>query len=170
MSYVRRTVVLLAVAILATGCGSQSMNASPLSSGGTPAPGGGAEIPPSAGRSTESGPPPLPESSPPATPDLVPISPAAGRRERVAQWRLAGKPDGGRRLLLDVSIGGPPCDTVTGVDVTETAKTVRVTVHAGRLTKAICPSGSAGSLATARVEARLAHPLGNRELLGGATS
>ena len=166
LHYARRTAVLLAITILATGCGSQSSGGNPVGSGGTPTSGGGADIPPSAGGATGSGPPPFPASSPPPTGDLQPISVAPGRRERVAQWRLAEKTDGDRRLLLDVAIGGPPCDTVTGVDIAETSTTVTVTVHAGRLKSAACPSGSAGSLATARVEVRLAHPLGDRSLLG----
>jgi hypothetical protein len=168
MPYLRRTAVVLAVAILATGCGSQSSGGNPGSgaASGTPM----NDVQPSAGSATGNGPPSLPPSGPPPTPALQPISPAPGLRERVARWHLAGQTDGGRRLLVDVAIGGPPCDTVTGVDVAETGTTVTVTVHAGRLTSADCPSGAAGSLATARVEARLARPLGDRELLGGATS
>jgi len=42
----------------------------------------------------------------------------AGRR----RWTLAGGADGGGTLLLDVAVGGPPCDTVTAVDVMETAR------------------------------------------------
>jgi hypothetical protein len=86
----------------------------------------------------------------------------------VAQWHLASQSDDGRRLLVDVAIGGPPCDTVTGVDVSETTTTVTVTVYAGRLTSADCPAGSVGSLATARVEAVLSRPLADRELRGAA--
>jgi hypothetical protein len=172
LNYARRTAVILALAILATGCGAQSVGAGGVSSDGTPVPGGGADIPPSSGSASSgadgSGPPAFPASSPPPTGALTPITPAAGRRERVAQWRLAGQTDDGRRLRLDVSIGGPPCDTVTGLDVAETATTVTVTVHAGRLSSAVCPSGSAGSLATARLEAHLTHPLGTRTLLGSA--
>jgi len=149
---------LLAVAM--AGCGSPS-------SGSTPGGGRGSEIPPSVAGSTESGPPPLPGSSPPPTPTLVPITPAPGSRDRVAQWHLAGQSDGGRRLLIDVAIGGPPCDTVTGLDVTETGTTVKVTVHAGRLVSADCPAGATGALATARLVATLDQPLGNRDLLGG---
>jgi hypothetical protein len=156
MSYPCRIAVLalvLGVALLATSC-------RPSNSGSGVEPTGAA---------IGSGPPPLPESSPPPLPTLVPITPAAGQRERKAQWRLAGKSDDGRRLLVDVAIGGPPCDTVTGVDVAETETSVTVTVYAGRLRSADCPNGTAGSLATARVEAKLTRPLADRKLLGGAT-
>ena len=117
--------------------------------------------------STDEGPPPLPDSNPPATPSLIPITVAPGRRERVAEWHLVGQSDGGRRLLLDVTIGGPPCDTVTGLDIAESATTITITVHAGRLTSTDCPAGATAALATARLEARLAQPLGSRNLLGG---
>jgi len=159
MSYPLRIVTLtmvLGVAILVTSCGTSSSGDS-----------GSFDVSPSAGGGTESGPPPLPESSPPPTVSLVPITPAPGRRERVAQWHLVRQSGGGRLLLIDVAIGGPPCDAVTGIDIAETATTVKLTVHAGRLTSADCPSGAVGSLATARMEARLARPLGKRELLGG---
>ena len=149
----------LLAAVAATGCGAASSGSGPG--------GGGNEIPPSVAQSAQSGPPPLPGSSPPSIPSLVPITPAPGQRERVAQWHLAGQSDGGRRLLIDVAIGGPPCDAVTGLDVTETGTTVKVTVHAGRLVSADCPAGSTGALATARVVATLDQPLGNRDLLGG---
>ena len=162
MSYPGRIAVLaamLGIALLATACGS------PTSDGTT---GDGIDIPPSRAGTADSGPPPLPEVSPPLTPELVPITPAPGRRERVARWQLAGQSDDGRRLLLDVAVGGPPCDSVTGVEVVETGTSVTVTVSAGRLNSADCPAGSAGSLATARVEAKLTRPLADRELLGGA--
>ncbi|HST83638.1 MAG TPA: hypothetical protein VLL08_18040 [Kineosporiaceae bacterium] len=156
MSYPYRIAVLAAVlgaALLATSCGPSN-----------PDPG----VEPT-GAAVGSGPPPLPETSPPPLPTLVPITPAPGRREREAQWRLASQSDDGRRLLVDVAIGGPPCDTVTGVDVKETETSVTVTVYAGRLKSADCPSGTAGSLATAKVEAKLTRPLADRKLLGGAS-
>ena len=109
-----------------------------------------------------------PQVSAATEPSLVPITPAPGRQERVARWQLVEQADGGRRLLHDVQIGGPPCDTVTGIDVSESGTAVTVTVHAGRLAKADCPSGVTGALATARIEAQLKEPLGERELLGGA--
>jgi len=150
------TAVALGIALLATGCAA--------SAGADP--GDGSDIPPTSGPAG-SGPPPLPDSSPPPTPELVPITPVPGHHDRVAAWRPAGQSDGGRRLLLDVTIGGPPCDAVTGVDVTETGTAVTVTVHAGRLPSADCPSGVSAALATARVAAQLARPLGDRHLLGG---
>ena len=142
MSYPYRIAVLavvLGVALLATSCGSSNPGSGVNPTGGT----------------IDGGPPPLPQTSPPPIPTLVPITPAPGRRERVAKWRLADRSDDGRRLLVDVAIGGPPCDTVT--------------VYAGRLASADCPNGTAGSLATARVEAKLTRPLADRELLGGAS-
>jgi hypothetical protein len=163
MSNPHRTVVLavvLGIVLPVAGCAA--------STGGSAGSGGATEISPSTAGPADSGPPPLPDSSPPSTPALVPITPQPGERERVAQWRLADRSDD-RRLLLDVTVGGPPCDTVTGVDIAETGTTVTVTVHAGRLTSADCPPGVAGALATARVAAQLARPLGDRELLGGAS-
>jgi len=55
------------------------------------------------------------------------------------------------------------------VDVAETETSVTVTIHAGRLASANCPNGAAGSLATARVQAKLTRPLADRKLLGGAS-
>jgi hypothetical protein len=152
MSHTCRIMVLtvvLGAALLTTGCSD-------------------ADIPPSMGGTASGGPPPLPDSSPPPTPTLLPITPAPGQRERVARWSLADSSADGLRLLVDVAVGGPPCDTVTGVEVSETDTTVTVTVYAGRLASADCPAGAAGSLATARVEAMLTRPLADRELLGSA--
>lgn len=109
------------------------------------------------------GPPPLPEVSPPATPALTPIDPVAGTRDRTVRWRLAGPADDGRVLLLDVAIGGPPCDAVTGVDVRESATEIKIIVYAGKTRSASCPPGVPAILGTTRVRAVLAQPLGSRK-------
>jgi hypothetical protein len=156
-----RKTALLAVLVLVVavaGCAGQP---------GEPRPPGGTGVPPTG--SGSGGPPPLPEVSPPASPALTPIDPVAGTRERTARWRLAGQAEGGRVLLLDVQVGGPPCDAVTAVDVSESAAAVTVTVYAGRTGSGSCPPGVPAILGTARVRAVLAAPLGSRKLVDGGS-
>src|SRR5262249_19780283 len=114
------------------------------------------------------GPPPLPEASPPATPSLVPVAPVPGTRARAVRWTLAGSADGGGTLLLDVAVGGPPCDAVTAVDVMETARRVTVSVYAGATASASCGPGVPAMVGTVRVPAHLSGPLGSRALVDGA--
>jgi hypothetical protein len=161
MSYPHRLLTLAAV------LGVVALTAACASSSGRAGGDNGTDIPPTWAGTADSGPAPLTDDTPPATASPAPVTPATGRRERVARWQLADRSDG-RRLLVDVQVGGPPCDTVTGVDVAETATSVTVTVHAGRLPSADCPEGVTGALATARVEATLERPLGDRQLLGGS--
>jgi hypothetical protein len=123
-------------------------------------PPGAPSVPPT-GRGS-GGPPPLPEVSPPATPAPTPVDPVAGSRDRTARWRLAGQADGGRVLLLDATVGGPPCDAVTGVDVREASAEVTIIVYAGRTGSAPCPPGVPAILGTTRVRAVLTQPLGQR--------
>jgi hypothetical protein len=117
---------------------------------------------------------PLPRTPEPR-PDAAPVGPGAppaltrpvrGSRERSVPWRPARL--AGRSLLLDVQVGGPPCDAVTAVDVEETGEAVTVTVRAGKVPGARCGPGVPAILGTFRVEARLRDPLGSRELLDGA--
>jgi len=129
-------------------------------------PPGAPSVPPT-GRGS-GGPPPLPEVSPPATPALTPIDPVAGTPDRTVRWRLAGQAEGGRVLLLDASVGGPPCDAVTGVDVRESAAEVRIIVYAGKTGSGSCPPGVPAILGTARVRAVLAQPLGTRKPVDGS--
>jgi len=123
-------------------------------------------VPPA--RGVSGGPPPLPDASPPISPTLTPITPVPGTRERTVRWTSAGQADDGRTLLLDVAIGGPPCDVVTAVDVAESADSVRITVYAGATTPASCTRGIPARIGTVRVRAPLAQPLGLRTLLDGA--
>ena len=80
-------------------------------------------------------------------------------------WRVAGASPGSRSLLLDVEIGGPPCDVVTAVDVVETTDEVRITVHAGRQAGARCGHGVPAILGTVRVAAHLHDALGSRRVV-----
>src|SRR4051794_15192442 len=74
----------------------------------------------------------------------------------------------GRVLRLSVQTGGPPCDGVRRVDVSETARAVTVTVRAGSAPGAKCGPGVAAVLGTFPVVARLREPLGSRVLRDGA--
>jgi hypothetical protein len=91
------------------------------------------------------------------------------QRARAARWTLAGSADGGGALLLDVAVGGPPCDAVTAVDVMETAERVTVSVYAGATASASCGPGVPAMVGTVRVPAHLSGPLGARTLVDGAT-
>jgi hypothetical protein len=108
----------------------------------------------------------MPDRTTVATPGLTPVDLLPGTRARVATWRLAGR-DGARTLLLDVQVGGAPCDAVTDVDVQETANSVRITVHAGVVAFEGCGAGVPARLGVVRVRAHLEQPLGVRRLLGG---
>ena len=113
------------------------------------------------------GPPPLPDVTRPAPPPRALTTPVAGGRDRTARWTWVGQADGGRVLLLDVTVGGPPCDAVTAIDVAEGPRSVRITVYAGVASSAACPSGVPALVGTVRVPARLAAPVGSRTVLGG---
>jgi hypothetical protein len=128
---------------------------------------GGVTVPPNTGAAS-GGPPPLPEVSTPAPPSLVPVAPVPGTRARAVRWTLAGSADGGGTLLLDVPVGGPPCDAVTAVDVMETADRVTVSVYAGATASASCGTGLPAMVGTVRVPAHLNRPLGSRTLVDGA--
>jgi hypothetical protein len=153
----RKPVLLATLALVAVvgGCAGQS---------GEPGPPGGMSVPPTGHGSGDGsgGPPPLPEVSPPATPSLTPIDPVAGTRDRTVRWRLAGQAEGGRVLLLDAPVGGPPCDAVTGIDIRESAAEVKIIVYAGKTGSASCPPGVPAILGTTRVRAVLTQPLGQR--------
>lgn len=86
--------------------------------------------------------------------------------EREVPWRLLEAD--GRTLRLEVEVGGPPCDAVTGVDVNERPDTVMITVRAGSQRGAHCGPGTAAVLGTFRVAAELREPLGARTLRDGA--
>jgi hypothetical protein len=91
------------------------------------------------------------------------VTPVAGAKARAATWKLAGGGQG-RVLDLDVTVGGPPCDAVTGVDVRESPTTVAVTVYAGPIPTADC-RGVPAITGTVRVRVTLGEPLGSRRLI-----
>lgn len=143
-----RTTSVLALLLLALG-------------GCAHAPSPGSPMPPPTGAA--SGPPALPDASTPAQPAPSPMPTVAGSRGRAVHWRLAGTSDGGRLLLLDASVGGPPCDLVTAIDVAESATAVRITVYAGVPSGASCGPPRA-MLGVERVSAHLSRPLAGREV------
>ncbi|HWI06933.1 MAG TPA: hypothetical protein VNT54_05405 [Solirubrobacteraceae bacterium] len=113
-------------------------------------------------------------SSPPAPAPAGPgagaqhAAPVAGRRERKVPWELADSRERARILELEVTLGGPPCDALTAVDVRESSARVVVTLHAGRVPGARCGPGTEALVGTFRVIAQLAAPLGRRTLVDGA--
>jgi hypothetical protein len=108
----------------------------------------------------------MPNAAPLRTPAPSIIRPVRGRAERPVRWRLAAR--SGRSLLLDVNVGGPPCDAVTAVEVDETPASIVITVHAGRTPGADCRAGTPALLGTYRVKARQREPPAARKLLDGA--
>jgi hypothetical protein len=161
-----RLPALIATSVIAVitvaGCAAGGDHAGP----GRPSPGPPNAVPPTGPAS--GGPPPLTVGSAPAMPPLTPTGPVAGTRARAVPWTPAGRSDDGRLLMLDVAVGGPPCDAVTAVDVVEASGSVTVTVHAGVVTGADCTGGIPAIIGTVRVAARLAQPLGTRTLVDGA--
>lgn len=113
---------------------------------------------------------PAPPAQPPATvpsevvpsPEPAVVDPVPGRHERQVTWRLVGTAPG-PAVVVEVQAGGAPCDAVTGVDVTESASTVRLTVWAGRTPGADC-HGIPATLGTLRLRVPLKEPLGTRTL------
>ena len=164
----RGTTVLPAVlAVLALAACGPASSAAP--GGGVPDPTGPASSEPG------SVPPVAPEGSPPMITGPVPslpepsvVTPAPGARTRVVEWTRAGLSGDGRTVLLDVKVGGPPCDVVTAVTADETSDGVRVTVHAGALATANCTGAVPAMLGVFRVEAELSRPLGDRRVTGSA--
>ncbi|HEU4424521.1 MAG TPA: hypothetical protein VFR67_18490 [Pilimelia sp.] len=153
----------LALAVAAAGCAADGAG-QPGPGGSVPPTGVPGPVPPTG--ATE-GPPPLPDVSPPATPSPALGTPVPGSRDRTARWTLAGQAEGGRVLLLDVTAGGPQCDAVTGIDVVENPRSVKITVYAGATGSAPCPGGVPAVVGTIRVPVRLAAPVGGRAVLGG---
>jgi hypothetical protein len=149
----KRLALITALVLTLTGCAPAGPRDTPRSA------------PPAGG--LDSGPPPLPDSSAPALPVPPEVTPVPGRRDRTVPWRLVGRRDGDRTLLLEITIGGPPCDAVTAVAVAEATATVSITVYAGVAGQGRCGPGVQGSVGTFRVPARLAQPLGARTLKNG---
>lgn len=118
--------------------------------------------------------PPSAPSVPPAEPtglEPVPqptpgfVEPVTGRRERRVTWRLVDAAPG-PSVVVEVEVGGPPCDVVTDVAVTESGEAVELTVWAGRTPGARC-AGVPALLGTARLRVPLEEPLGSRDLRRG---
>jgi hypothetical protein len=176
-SYGRHRVAVTATALLLTlaGCAGGSAQAGdyPGGAGGddssvnrqgtsTPdSPGrAGVKVPPA----TTGAPPAMPDRTTPTLPAPSPTTPVPGSRDRIAAWKLAGSTEDDRLLLLDVTVGGPPCDVVTAVDKAETSDMVTIKVYAGKPATATCGSGTPAMLGTVRIAVRLAAPLGGRKL------
>lgn len=154
------TVALLAAGALLAGCGAPASTPGGTSGGGS-VPG----APPSGGV-----PAPLPE--PPGAsgiPEPTVTDPEEGRRERRIPWRLvsaAGTP--APSLVVETAAGGAPCDTVTGLDVAETATSITVTLWAGRTAAAGSCDGPQVAMARLyRIRVPLSAPAGTRAILPG---
>ncbi len=143
--------VVLALVVLA-GCGGGP---------GTTRSGGGTGVPPSEAPT----PTPMPDETEPTSPAPPVVEAVAGTRERAASWRFVRAR--GSTVLVEVDLGGPPCDAVTGLEVTESADVVGLLVWTGPVSGARC-AGQPAVLGTVRVEVRLDAPLaGRRRVAGG---
>jgi hypothetical protein len=118
------------------------------------------------GPSVSPAPPPLPptpvSSSAVPTPTPAVIDPVPGRRERRVAWRFVSAVPG-PAVLVEVQVGGAPCDAVTAVEVRESATAVGLTVWAGRTPGAHC-HGIPATVGTFRLRVPLEHPLGDRSI------
>ena len=129
--------------------------------------GSGESVPPASptGESPGSVPPaPLPDEETPDEPAPATVTPVAGERARVVPWRVVRA--AGTALVVEVQVGGRPCDAVTDVEVDESSERVRLTVWAGPVAGAEC-TGQPALLGTARVRVRLAEPVGERDVIQG---
>lgn len=107
-------------------------------------------------------PPSVAPSSPePRPPEPALISPVDGQQERRLDWVVVDAT--GPEVIVEVQVGGPPCDVVTGLDVTEDPDEVTLTIWAGREPGANC-SGFPATVGTYRVAVPLDEPLGARSL------
>ena len=145
--------VLVTVLLLATACGSTGARSGPYGGDDRAAP----PVPPSQQ--------PVPTADPTSVPVPAPgvVRPVAGERERRVAWRLV-RALPGPAMLVEVQVGGAPCDLITGVDVTESDRAVRLVVWAGRELGARC-AGLPAVLGTVRLRVPLGEPLGIRVLV-----
>src|SRR4051794_32497340 len=148
---------LMTVVLLAPACGT-----APEPNSNSRGRGGGA---PPATPARAPAPPAVPDPDLTPTPGL--IEPVAGKRDRVLPWRVVGPADG-PAAMVEVQLGGSPCDVVTGMDVKESADAVRLTLWAGPESGARC-QGVPALLGTFHVRVPLAAPLGNRHLKPSAS-
>lgn len=102
-----------------------------------------------------------PSSPDPNMPEPALISAVDGEQERRLAWAVVDAT--GPVLVVEVQVGGSPCDVVTGLDVTEDPDEVRLTIWAGRETGADC-AGFPATVGTYRVAVPLDEPLGTRTL------
>lgn len=71
-------------------------------------------------------------ATPPALPPLPTLAAVPGTRVHRATWRVLAEQDpAADQVVVEVDVGGPPCDVVTGLEVNETNETVVLTVWAG---------------------------------------
>lgn len=90
----------------------------------------------------------------------------AGQRQRTVPWRVVSADPAARMLVVETVVGGIPCDQVTGVEATETATSVTVTVWAGPQEGATGCDGPQPALAQiVWVRVPLASALGTRRVL-----
>jgi len=141
---------LMTVVLLASACGTAP---EPNSSGRAE------EAPPTTPART---PAPSADPDPVVTPTPGLIAPVSGKRDRVLPWRVVGPADG-PAAIVEVQLGGPPCDVITGMDVKESADAVRLTLWAGPESGARC-QGVPALLGTFHVRVPLTAPLGNRHV------
>lgn len=142
---------LILATLLAGACGG------PAGTGGGG--GSGGDVPP---RPPTRLPTPAPDAEPVPTPDPGLISPVTGERERRVRWRFV-RAAAGPAVVVEVQVGGAPCDVVTGLDVTESTHAVVLTVWAGREPGARC-EGVPALLGTYQLRVPLTEPLGTRTL------
>ncbi len=119
-------------------------------------------VPPGSGRPM---PVPMREQGRRPGPEPPTIAVVAGAREREVAWRLVRSSR--RSLLVEVQVGGPPCDAVTGALADESSPhEVRLSLWAGRVAgvEAGDCTDIPATLGVARVEIELARPLGDRSL------
>lgn len=94
--------------------------------------------------------------------------PVAGQRERRVSGRLVTAR--GAELVVEVVSGGPPCEAVTGVDVSESTSEVRLAVWVGRTPAATGCDGPRTALAAIQwVRVPLRAPLGTRTVQADAS-
>jgi hypothetical protein len=146
------------VVLVVAGCGGQT------SDGGGQA-GPVDSVPPATGTHEPAAPPPMPDETPVPSVEPSVVTPVAGSARRTTPWRLVQVERSG--VLLEVQVGGPPCDVVTAVEVAESAREVTVTVRAGAERGARCGPGEIARLGTVWVRATFAEPLGGRRLVDG---
>lgn len=108
----------------------------------------------------------------PAVPALPTLEPVAGSRERVVTWTLHSDriDPTSTSVVVEVEVGGPPCDVVTGYDTATdpTGDDVSITVWAGLAEGTTC-AGQPALLGRHALVIVLDDPIGERELVPGSS-